>query len=1180
MRCINVMLLLLSVSFVASIPINHFDENRSTIEEEMIPIAKGVEEEVVVFPKNNLPIEEVILVTKKPEESKETFTGPPQKGRKLLNFLDDEEDIENEDFFGDEEENFDGFPESNYNSHNLFLRPGASPAPIPPNSPAGKAMAAIKPAPTFAAPAKTEWNAPPIVTGTAGPGKVQMRVKGGIRPVTAWVPATNKKGLVEEDEYEEEGIRHGSRRLLRSRPAPAHRPAPAPRHAPAPKPAPVQAPKPAPVPVQAKSNNVKTKQDSFTSNQIKQAEDAKKKAEAEAKKKAEDAKRKAEAEAKKKAEDAKKKAEAEAKKKADEAKKKAEAEAKKKADKAKKKAEAEAKKKADEAKRKADAEAKKKADEAKKNAEKNIKILAELEAKKKVEEARKKLEAETKKKIEEAKKKIEEDAKKKEKEAKKKAEKEAKKKEKEAKKKLESTSKSTSVIVLTDTIVHCVDHFLALKYDGAGNVFIAGAEPNGKVHSSRGDCRGFGQGWKKVITFNTKDVDSVRVKSFGTGNGKTCGGNVDTLVGKSFEKVFTDCAWSISGAQFPEIKTSVDLNMKSSPKIMPGQGGKGINPELKKQEEDKKKKIELENKLKLDAELKKKAEEAKKKLEEELKKKNSNDLKEFPIKMTVDNEFDLFINGKNIGSGNTWTTTYSFTPKFAEVKVISVAARNTGGPAAIIGNFAGKVTKASEWRCKDFTNSPVPANWMNVDFDDSTWEVATSYGKNKDTNVWMQVGKKARPGIPGDAEWIWSNNNENHHKVYCRSKLDLVPTTVYVPYDVDVNQQESQLKPSLQEEILPSPFDEPQPQPQPVPVAKPQPVPFIEPQPVPVAQPQPQPQPQLVPVVESKPQQLPVQQAQPVVDSKTNEQETIPLLRPLKFVDDKKIQKPDLSINDSSSSSSQKQTQSIVRELSSNKHISIQKITVISKKIHSMLDETKNREIIELTNALNNVNSKGSEVNKIYGEYNRQLEVIKVLKVKIDHLKIVVKKHFDQMQQDSEYLKSLDLIKPKYFKTLEKYSRQLLNVNATIAKHIVEGEDKKNMFRIIAEANEHTLNSTGRLSKAFLEHYEKYKNVLNKDKLEYEQNVKELEKESSLYNTEETTKTKYYNNYQKAINMLNNLKNDYVLSEKEAREFDNVIEIVKLVFKNPNKIKSFFDGPVDGQCATTLLKTHIKNDLL
>lgn len=129
------------------------------------------------------------------------------------------------------------------------------------------------------------------------------------------------------------------------------------------------------------------------------AEEAKKIAEAKAKKEeqdAQEAEKKAEAKAKKEeqdAQEAKKKAEAEkkaeeaallAKKKAEEAKKKAEEEAKKKAEEAKKKAEEEAKKKAEaDAKKKADTEAKKKADEeAKKKAEAEAKKKAEADAKK------------------------------------------------------------------------------------------------------------------------------------------------------------------------------------------------------------------------------------------------------------------------------------------------------------------------------------------------------------------------------------------------------------------------------------------------------------------------------------------------------------------------------------------------------------------------------------------------------------------------------------------------------------------------------------------------------------------------------------------------------------------------------------------------------------------------------
>jgi predicted regulator of Ras-like GTPase activity (Roadblock/LC7/MglB family)/Flp pilus assembly protein TadD len=136
-------------------------------------------------------------------------------------------------------------------------------------------------------------------------------------------------------------------------------------------------------------------------------DEAKAKAQAEAKRQAdEEAKAKAQAEAKRQAdEEAKAKAQAEAKRQADEeAKAKAEAEAKRQADEeAKAKAEADAKRQADEeAKAKAEAEAKRQADEeakakaeahAKRQADEEAKAKAQAEAKRQAEEERKAKEA-------------------------------------------------------------------------------------------------------------------------------------------------------------------------------------------------------------------------------------------------------------------------------------------------------------------------------------------------------------------------------------------------------------------------------------------------------------------------------------------------------------------------------------------------------------------------------------------------------------------------------------------------------------------------------------------------------------------------------------------------------------------------------------------------------------------
>ena len=144
--------------------------------------------------------------------------------------------------------------------------------------------------------------------------------------------------------------------------------------------------------------------------------------------------------------------------------------------------------------------------------------------------------------------------------------------------------------------------------------------------------------------------------------------------------------------------------------------------------------------------------------------------KPFPIKMTVDNTFRVYVNGKKVGSGNSWTRTYSFRPRFNKVTTIAVEGRDRGGPAALIGVFNGRPTKASEWKCKNFGRR-LPRNWMSPTFDDSKWPRARSYGRNNQNTIWRRVGRGRKPGIPNRAEWIWTRNNRNYNRVICRTTL-------------------------------------------------------------------------------------------------------------------------------------------------------------------------------------------------------------------------------------------------------------------------------------------------------------------------------------------------------------------------------------------------------------------------
>ncbi len=273
-------------------------------------------------------------------------------------------------------------------------------------------------------------------------------------------------------------------------------------------------------------------------------------------------------------------------------------------------------------------------------------------------------------------------------------------------------------------------------------------------------------------------------------------------------------------------------------------------------------------------------------------------------------------------------------------------------------------------------------------------------------------------------------------------------------------------------------------------------------------------------------------------------------------------------------------TMSIVKEFKTKHAISQKKLTMLKKTIIKIINKARTKEVSQLKSVLESKKKSIEEVNEIYKNYKKKVNFVKSLKIKIQDLKEASKKHYEQMQRDTEYLKRLELIKPKFLKTLEKYNSKLSIVRETIKGNIIEGDDKDNMLGLLATADKHTQDSTDKLSKAFLEHYEKYKRLLKTDTSSYEDDVKQLAKETDIYSYEEKETLRLKREYKKAKELLKKIKKSYSLSKGESNDFDNLIKIIKSLLSSPKRIKQFMSKNVRNKCATTLLQSHVANKLI
>jgi hypothetical protein len=167
----------------------------------------------------------------------------------------------------------------------------------------------------------------------------------------------------------------------------------------------------------------------------------------------------------------------------------------------------------------------------------------------------------------------------------------------------------------------------------------------------------------------------------------------------------------------------------------------------------------------------------------------------YPIHVACECMFTLYVDGKYVAEGNKenyvpygliteWNDTKKYYPVIYENEPNIVAFHGVGGqyPAFQNGfimdmNEGKSYTKHGEWRCKDFSktaNKVAPENWFAFEYDDSSWEMAASYGANYQNNS-FQIFENPRDAISLNAEWLWTKDNAVAN-VYCRKKNGNVGT--------------------------------------------------------------------------------------------------------------------------------------------------------------------------------------------------------------------------------------------------------------------------------------------------------------------------------------------------------------------------------------------------------------------
>jgi hypothetical protein len=144
--------------------------------------------------------------------------------------------------------------------------------------------------------------------------------------------------------------------------------------------------------------------------------------------------------------------------------------------------------------------------------------------------------------------------------------------------------------------------------------------------------------------------------------------------------------------------------------------------------------------------------------------------KQATIAISGDNTEVVYFNGKRLGSSSKWKQAKTYKVALKKGKnVLAVEVKNLRGKAGLISQITvgDKVINSNTAWKASIANS---SGWKNINFNDSKWVAAKTYGKYG-VAPWHKTVK----GFPkkSSAQWIWSKNQSSDKRVYFRYTLNV-----------------------------------------------------------------------------------------------------------------------------------------------------------------------------------------------------------------------------------------------------------------------------------------------------------------------------------------------------------------------------------------------------------------------
>jgi hypothetical protein len=223
-------------------------------------------------------------------------------------------------------------------------------------------------------------------------------------------------------------------------------------------------------------------------------------------------------------------------------------------------------------------------------------------------------------------------------------------------------------------------------------------------------------------------------------------------------------------------------------------------------------------------------------------------------------------------------------------------------------------------------------------------------------------------------------------------------------------------------------------------------------------------------------------------------------------------------------------------------------------KVKSILTEMNTEQVRIETENRNNFNGASVTLKNEQLRLETSRSQLKMLYDESERLNATIQKHYKKLIADTNYLQVLDAMRPAFLKSLGELASHVMALKTTVDQKIVKDEYKDEMIKLLTSVHMNTQNISGYVATAFINHYNKYKALLNGENVGYSEDLKRLNKLANEYKIQEQ-KTKDLEAERMRIQiMLTKFRDSLDLSVSQREEFEILVkEIVSIFDRKPRR---------------------------